>query len=259
MNEESKYNSTMSAKKRRKARKRKIRNTTLAIFILFFVTIVLFIANNWSKQKANPISDNTSSISQSSVHNSSIDTQTNTAWDLILVNTWNYIPDNYTVTLKTLKNDYQVDERIYPDLQEMLDAARNAGVYPLIGEAYRTAEQQQKLLNDKINAYIAEGCSKSEAEISAQTWVAVPGTSEHQLGLALDINAENDKCTNDEIYQWLAKNSYKYGFILRYPFNKVEITGTNYEPWHYRYVGKEAAKEIYTQGICLEEYLNTHK
>lgn len=89
--------------------------------------------------------------------------------------------------------------------------------------------------------------------------MAVPGTSEHQLGLALDINAEKGKCTNDELYQWLEKNSYKYGFILRYPTNKVEITGTNYEPWHYRYVGKEAEKEIYARGICLEEYLNTHK
>jgi len=259
MNEEPNYNSIISAKKRRKVMNRKIRNATLAIFILFFVFIVIFVANNGGKQKANQISDNISSVAQSSAHNSIIDTQRNNAWNLILVNSCNYIPDNYSVKLKTIRNGYQVDERIYLNLQEMFDAARKSGVYPLIGEAYRTAAQQQKLLNDKINAYIAEGYSKSDAETLAKTWVAVPGTSEHQLGLALDINAENGKCTNEEVYQWLAKNSYKYGFILRYPSNKVEITGTSYEPWHYRYVGQEAAKEIHVQGICLEEYLNTYK
>jgi len=259
MKEEPKYNSIVSTKKRRKATKRKIKNTTLAIFILFFLTILISVANNGGKQKANQISDNTSSAAQSSAHNSIIDTQKNTTWNLILVNYCNYIPDNYMVKLKTIKNGYQVDERIYLNLQEMFDAARKAGVYPLIGEAYRTAAQQQKMLNDKINAYIAEGHSKSEAETLAKNWVAVPGTSEHQLGLALDINAEEGKCTNDEVYHWLAKNSYKYGFILRYPSNKVEITGTSYEPWHYRYVGQEAAKEIYVQGICLEEYLDTYK
>jgi len=123
------------------------------------------------------------------------------------------------------------------------------------GFIIRTADQQQKLLRDKINAHISDGYSKSEAETLAQTWVAVPRTSEHQLGLAVDINAEKGKSTNEEVYQWLIKNSYKYGFILRYPANKIEITGTNYEPWHYRYVGKEAAKEMYAQGVCLEEYI----
>ncbi|PKK96998.1 MAG: D-Ala-D-Ala carboxypeptidase VanY, partial [Tenericutes bacterium HGW-Tenericutes-3] len=84
---------------------------------------------------------------------------------------------------------------------------------------------------------------------------AIPGTSEHQLGIAVDINADTNKSTNDQVFQWLNKNSYKYGFILRYPSDKTRITRTIYEPWHYRYVGKEAAEEIYAQGLCLEEYL----
>ncbi|SEW35906.1 M15 family metallopeptidase [[Clostridium] fimetarium] len=259
MKEEPKYNSLMSAKKNRKATKRKIKNTTLAIFILFFLTIVIYVANIGGKQKANQIRDNISSVAQSAAQNSIIDTQRNTTWNLLLVNYCNYIPDNYSVKLKTIRNGYQVDERIYLHLQEMFDAAKKVGVYPLIGEAYRTAAQQQKMLDDKIKAYITEGYSKSEAETLAKKWVAVPGTSEHQLGLALDINAEKGKCTNEEVYQWLAKNSYKYGFILRYPSDKVEITGTSYEPWHYRYVGQEVAKEIYEQGICLEEYLKNYK
>ena len=82
----------------------------------------------------------------------------------------------------------------------------------------------------------------------------MPGTSEHQLGIAVDINADKSKSSNDEVYTWLAANAHNYGFILRYPQGKQEITGTSYGPWHYRYVGVDAAREIYERGICLEEY-----
>lgn len=176
-------------------------------------------------------------------------------WKLILVNAWNAMPDNYTVNLMTLQNDYQVDERIYPELQKMFDDARNEGIYPLIVSAYRTKAKQQSLYNDKVNEYVGQGYKRKEAENLANGWVALPGYSEHQVGLALDINAEADKCTDEKVYSWLNKNSYKYGFIMRYPPQKSNITGSNYEPWHYRYVGKEAAQAIYQQGICLEEYL----
>lgn len=94
-----------------------------------------------------------------------------------------------------------------------------------------------------------------ELQALAEKWVALPGTSEHQLGMAVDINPARDQAKADQLYEWLNHNSYKYGFILRYPADKTEITGTIYEPWHYRYVGKEAAAEIYARGLCLEEYL----
>lgn len=84
--------------------------------------------------------------------------------------------------------------------------------------------------------------------------MALPGTSEHQLGIAVDINADKTQSTNEEVYTWLAENAHKYGFILRYPQGKEKITGTEYEPWHYRYVGREAAEEIFNNQICLEEY-----
>ena len=85
--------------------------------------------------------------------------------------------------------------------------------------------------------------------------MAVPGTSEHQLGLAVDINANPDNSTDEEVYAWLAENAWQFGFILRYPQDKTQITGIQYEPWHYRYVGREAAAHIHTSGQCLEEYL----
>lgn len=174
-------------------------------------------------------------------------------WNLIVVNRWNELPEDYDVELTELSNGQMVDSRIYPYLQEMFDAARTEDVYPVVREGYRTAEEQQEILDDKIQSYINQGYSQVKAERTAKEWVALPGTSEHQLGIALDINADKSKCSNEDVYEWLAENAYKYGFVLRYPPGKQKITGTSYEPWHYRYVGEEAAKEIYERGICLEE------
>lgn len=174
-------------------------------------------------------------------------------WNLLLVNPWNPVPDDYEVTLKKLRNNYYVDERIYPELQQMFDDARAQGIYPLIVSAYRTNDYQNGLYQDKINSYIKQGYSKAEATRLADGWVARPGYSEHQTGIAVDINAERG--TGRSVYDWLEKNSYKYGFIVRYPADKVSITGINYEPWHVRYVGKEAAKYMYEHDLVLEEYL----
>ena len=114
---------------------------------------------------------------------------------------------------------------------------------------------EQAELQEKIDAYLAEGYSERKARKEAEKWVAKPNYSEHQLGLALDINADKSRCDNDTIYQWLSQNAYRYGFILRYPEGKEDITGIDYEPWHYRYVGKGAAQEIQSENVCLEEYL----
>ena len=179
---------------------------------------------------------------------------TSQEWNLIVVNRWNEIPEDYSVTLTELSNGQKVDSRIYPHLQKMFDAAREEGIYPVVREGYRTAEEQQEIFEEKIQAYVNEGYTRRRAEKAAKEWVAPPGTSEHQLGIAVDINADTSKCTNDEVYIWLAENAHHYGFILRYPQGKQEITGTGYEPWHYRYVGVEVAQEIYEKGICLEEF-----
>ena len=176
-------------------------------------------------------------------------------WKLLLVNREHYVPEDYTIEFTELSNGERVDSRIYPDLQEMFDTARAEGLQLFVADGYRTQEEQQQLLDEKIEAYKNEGYAEEEAEAEAKQWVALPGTSEHQLGLAVDINADTSQSTRHEVYEWLAENGYKFGFINRYPANKTEITGTIYEPWHYRYVGKKAAKEIYSQGICLEEYI----
>lgn len=178
-------------------------------------------------------------------------------WNLILVNSDNRIPRKYQneIELTTLSNGKQVDSRIYPDLQAIFDDARAAGLQLFVRDGYRTREEQQQLLNNKISAYQDEGYSRFEAEKLAKEWVALPGTSEHEIGIAVDINADSSVSSQNAVYSWLENNSYKYGFIKRYPPDKTDITGVSNEPWHYRYVGKDAAKEIYSQGLCLEEYL----
>lgn len=171
-------------------------------------------------------------------------------WNLMLVNRWNPIPESYEPKLAEAPGGEMVDERIYNSLMEMLAAAEAQNLGPIVVAGYRTEETQQSLYDEKVQEYMALGYSESEAKEMTEQWVAIPGTSEHQLGLAVDING-----ATYDIYPWLQENSYKYGFIFRYPGAKTEITGVAEEVWHYRYVGEEAAREIYEQGICLEEYL----
>ena len=184
-------------------------------------------------------------------------------WNLILVNPWNPIPENYEPELTYLRNGQAVDSRCYPELQQMMDDCRAAGLDPLICASYRTMEKQEALFEDKEARLIREGCPENEAGAEAAKVVAYPGTSEHQLGLALDIvdfsyQQLDTEQKNTPVQQWLMKNSWKYGFVLRYPTDKSDITGIIYEPWHYRYVGKEAAAEMYEHKLCLEEYLETN-
>lgn len=184
----------------------------------------------------------------------SYDSMTDIPWNLVLVNYDHPIPENYLTETAELPNGIQVDARIYPYLTEMLDDMQSVGIYAVVGEGFRTADEQQAMMDEKINAYIAEGFSRKRSESLAAESVARVGYSEHQLGLAADINADKLHTENDEVYSWLAENAYKYGFILRYPPEKEDITGITYEPWHYRYVGSEAAEEIHNRRICLEEY-----
>ncbi len=182
-------------------------------------------------------------------------------WRLLLVNSQNPLPDDYSIQTTELRNGLLVDERCYPDLQDMMDACREAGLEPVICSAYRTQKFQEELFQSQIEKQLALGYSRERAETEAGKNVAVPGTSEHQLGLAVDIVDMSyqllDSSQEDTAVQkWLMEHSWEYGFILRYPDGKSEITGITYEPWHYRYVGRENAEQIYRAGVCLEEYLD---
>lgn len=177
-------------------------------------------------------------------------------WALTLVNKWNEIPKDYKVSLVTLDNGEKIDERISSALQEMFNDARKSGYYPTVVSGYRTAKDQSRILKDKIQEYQEQGYSKEEANDLARAWVANPGTSEHQMGISVDINPDPKQSVDNELYTWLADNAHKYGFINRYPSDKTEITGVINEPWHYRYVGVEDATKMHENGLCLEEYID---
>ncbi len=182
-------------------------------------------------------------------------------WSLILINGSNPLPEGFAVPeLSTLDNGYQIDSRVYPALQSMLEGARAAGYHPMVCSAYRTDDKQTTLHRQKVNYYLSRGYSRDRAAEAAAFWVARPGTSEHQAGLAADIVDSgypvlNRSQENRPVQKWLMEHCAEYGFILRYPTTKSDLTGVGYEPWHYRYVGIEAAEEIMSRGICLEEYL----
>ena len=181
-------------------------------------------------------------------------------WQLLLVNPWNEIPEDYEVPLKTLPDGNKVDEKAFDDLSAMLEACREAGLRPKICSSYRTQSKQTYLYNNKITRLRNAGYSRAAAEAEAGRWVARPGTSEHQLGLAVDIVSQSYQALTKKQEQtkeqkWLMEHCWEYGFILRYPNDKSEITGIGYEPWHYRYVGRDAALDIRDSGLCMEEYL----
>lgn len=174
---------------------------------------------------------------------------------LMLINSENKVPEDYETELITLSNGERVDSEIYPDLQKMFDDMREEGYYPEVRSGYRSAESQENIFESKYASFREQGYSRKEARKLTEKWVAEPGTSEHETGLAVDINPDREK-SGDEVYRWLSENAHKYGFIKRYPEDKTDITGIGNEPWHYRYVGERAAREIKEKGMCLEEYID---
>lgn len=208
--------------------------------------------------QSNDVSSDTAADTSDQTSGSTADnTTTSSDWRLLLVNSTHPLADDYSVDLTELRNGQSVDTRILSDLQEMFDAARSEDIYPIVSDAYRTREDQQTLMDDVIQNYEDEGYSSEEASSKAEQVIAKPGTSEHETGLAIDIAGDDDYDQDtDSVLEWMNSNAYKYGFILRYPSDKESVTGAEAENDHYRYVGKEAAKVIHDQGICLEEYLS---
>ena len=179
---------------------------------------------------------------------------------LTLVNPWNNVPENWQVELVSIGNGHRVDRACYDDLMAMLESCREAGHRPVVKSSYRTQATQKQLYENKVRQWIGYGYDEEAARKKAATIVAVPGTSEHQLGWAVDIvddryHGLNEKQATMPAQIWLMEHCWEYGFILRYPVDKSEVTGIIYEPWHYRWVGRDNAKAIHETGLCLEEYL----
>lgn len=187
-------------------------------------------------------------------------------WQLRLVNAQNALPEDFTVETAEIKgyDSREFDARAAAELEAMLDAAEKDGCKLYLVSAYRSVKRQKALYERKINFYKNQGHPADEAAKLAAEWVAAPGTSEHNLGLAADIVGSDWYSSHDDLteefeqtphFAWLSRHAAEYGFVLRYPKGKEEYTGVHYEPWHYRYVGAEYAAAMGAAGQCLEEYI----
>ena len=184
---------------------------------------------------------------------------------ILLVNPWNYVPEGYDPELIQVPyglatEGIQVSAECYDALIAMLEACNDQCPRAVVVSGYRTQDYQARLYKNKVSRVQAQGYSYEEALVEAAKVVAIPGTSEHQLGLAVDIVDSRSYSLTDiqetlPAQQWLMAHSWEYGFILRYPNDKTDVTGIVYEPWHYRYVGLELAQELYEAGLTLEEYI----
>ncbi|MDO4743078.1 MAG: M15 family metallopeptidase [bacterium] len=180
-------------------------------------------------------------------------------WNLVLVNPKNELSDGYVPPLTNLKyasrNDAQFDSRAIAALNAMCKDAAKSGVNIYSISAYRSIATQTRLYNNEVAKQKGYGLSDEKARQVAATIVAYPGTSEHNLGLAVDFNSVEETFENTAQFRWLRKNAENYGFVMRYAKEKQNITGIIYEPWHYRYVGIDHAKKMNELNMCLEEYI----
>lgn len=184
-------------------------------------------------------------------------------WYLTLVSGAQPMESGYVPELKELQPGHSVDTRIVDAAKTMLADAEKAGLHVQICSAYRSVDKQKTVFGDSMKRRVNSGMNYWDAYYETTKNVALPGTSEHALGLALDLVSSSytgldERQKNTAEAKWLAENCHKYGFILRYPEGTTDITGIVFEPWHYRYVGEEHAQKIMELGITLEEYLEEH-
>ena len=258
----------MDSNERERRRQRRyreaMRNRGIAAVVLVILIVgIIFIVKSCKKEDTPPADGQQQQQEQTPGTPEDVTPETPVNVDdelLTVVNPWNPLPEDWVSDLVTLSDGRRVDSRCYEAFEEMMAACRDAGYAPFLCSAYRTQETQQSLYDNKVQRLINSGMSEDEAKVEAAKTVAIPGTSEHQLGLAVDIVDANmqdltDEQENTETQKWLMANSWRYGFIHRYPNDKTDITGIIYEPWHYRYVGVEAARYIMDNDLCLEEYL----
>lgn len=249
-------------------------------FLLIAVLIILYFIFFGDKDGKNPSSGGSGSSSSSlsssasdSVSSTPDDSSSDSAvdpvaepiprdeWYMVLANRDNRLSSDFTVPQTTTVGSAAVDSRIADALRQMVSDAAAAGIQLSPTNGYRTVGQQQAAWDTRVQGFVQQGLSQQEAEERALDYTSMPGASDHNTGLALDIVSVDHPQKNADTFeqttasQWLAEHAAEYGFIQRYPKDKTEETGMDYEPWHYRYVGVDQATKIKESGLCLEEYL----
>ena len=177
-------------------------------------------------------------------------------WYMTLVNSSYRIPDDYEPDLVYVcGSGERLDRKVAEHYEEMYNAAQKEGINLAPCSGYRSYELQERNYNNKVSFYESQGYSNKDAKVKAATIIMTPGSSEHNLGYAMDIVCVDEWFEDTAEFKWLTENAADYGFIMRYPKDKQDITKVIYEPWHWRYVGVELAKELKDSGLVLEEYM----
>lgn len=236
--------------------KRKKRIIKTIMFLITLAIIAVAIKSHSRKQQ----------ISKNNIENHTTKQETiiqnpkEIDWKLTLVNYENKLPDDFQIELADIDKTRKFDARAIGELNRMFESMKNDGITDVwVQSSYRSIEKQKKIFEDQVAKYVNEGKTKEEAEKLTMQVINKPGTSEHNLGLAVDFNYVDNTFEKTKGFKWLKENAQEYGFILRYPKEKENITKVTYEPWHWRYVGKENAKKIKEMGITLEEYVQMKK
>ena len=227
-------------------------------FIVFLVGLIIviscrmFLENNFNK-----LNKETGDLIENNITNEVIQEKKMDDWRIRLVNYENVLPDNYEIELKNIDSTRQFDARAIEELINMMTAMKKDGITNIwVQSSYRSITRQREIFDKKVNTYLLQGKTQEEAERLTLQTINKPGTSDHNLGLAIDFNYIDYAFDELKGFKWLQQNAEKYGFILRYRKDKEDITKVNYEPWHWRYVGVEHAKKINELDFCLEEYID---
>ena len=246
--------------------------TILLVFILALAVAVgaLIIDNQRLRTDIAELSDASSALQTEDSSSQTVDDTSSKVpvsnvdpdlWSLRLANYENVLPSDFRVETGLITPAYARDQgmsfdaRAVGHLNDMLAAADADGVNLLVISCFRTMQKQTNLYNAEVNKWINQGYDEQSAKTKAATIVAVPGTSDHNLGLAVDLNSVEESFENTKQFTWLQAHAEEYGFVMRYPRDKESITKIIYEPWHYRYVGVDAAREMNSLDMCLEEYV----
>lgn len=255
----------------KRAKKRKLNKKKVAAVIILFITIVLLIRKGTKHNKTVETATQTNSNTVSSDNKITEDVQSNTTennqsvetpkkkiddWRLTLANYDNLLPEDFTVKVSNIDKTRQFDSRAIDELNDMMNAMKKDGVTNVwVQSAYRSVARQKELYDNSVKKYIQQGKSQEEAEKLTDEYINKPGSSDHNLGLAVDFNYVDNKFEKLDGFKWLKNNAENYGFVLRYPKDKEDITKIAYESWHWRYVGVEHAKKMNDLNMCLEEYI----
>lgn len=245
-----------------KIQNRKINKKKVFVVIVLPIIVIFFIinkANSKNSQEVNSeISKQTEETTQSTSENTTEtpNVDVTTDWRIRLANYDHILPEDFEVELADIDSTRQFDARAIKYLKDMINDMKKDGHTSIwVQSSYRSVARQKELYENSINKYLKQGKTQEEAEKLTDEYINKPGSSDHNLGLAVDFNYVDNTFADTDEYQWLLENAENYGFILRYPKDKEDITKIAYESWHWRYVGEEHAKKMNELNMCLEEYV----